>query len=64
MIQKGRWRLLVVGALMVASIGLAPFVPFSWAPGGLLFLAGAYLLVWATLGKGFWCRACKRFSVW
>jgi hypothetical protein len=64
MIQKSRRRLLVVGALMVASIGLAPFVPFLWAPGILLFLAGVYLLVWATLGKGCWCRACKRFSVW
>jgi hypothetical protein len=51
MIQKSRRRLLVVGALMVASIGLAPLVPFLWAPAILLFLAGAYLLVWATLGK-------------
>jgi hypothetical protein len=64
MIQKGRLRLFVVGALMVASIGLAPFVPFLWALGILLFLAGAYLLVRATLGNGFWCRACKRISVW
>ena len=61
MIQKSLRRLFVFGALMVASIGLAPFVPFLWAPGILLFLAGAYLLVLATLGKGDWCRSCKRF---
>ena len=52
---------MVVGAVMAASIGLAPYVPFLWAPGILLFLAGAYLLVLATLGKGDWCRSCKRF---
>jgi hypothetical protein len=45
MIQKSLRRLFVFGALMVASIGLPPFVPFWWAPGILLFLTGAYPLV-------------------
>ena len=25
-------------------------------------LTGIYLIVWATLGKGSWCRNCKRFG--
>jgi hypothetical protein len=63
MIQKNRPRLFVAGVLMLASIALTPFVPYFWAPGVLLALTGAYLLSWATLGKGAWCRACKKFSV-
>jgi hypothetical protein len=61
MIQKSRRRLFVVGALMVAPIGLTPFIPYFWAPGAISLLIGAYLMVWATLGNGCWCRACKRF---
>jgi hypothetical protein len=24
-------------------------------------LVGSYLMAWATIGKGLWCRQCKRF---
>jgi hypothetical protein len=63
MIRKNRLRLFVVGAVMVASLSLAAYVPYFWAPGIVLALAGVYLLTWATLGKGSWCRTCKKFSL-
>jgi hypothetical protein len=62
MIQKNRWRLFIVGVLMVTSLTIAAYVPLFWAPGIVLLLTGCYLIIWATLGKGYWCRACKRFG--
>jgi hypothetical protein len=63
MVQKSRGRLFLVGVLMICSTGLAYFVPFLWGPAVVLVLAGAYLVVWATLGHGRWCRTCKTFRV-
>jgi len=63
MIQKDRRRLFIVGALMVVSVVTALFFPFFWAPGIILALTGIYLMVWATFGKGYWCRNCKKFSL-
>jgi hypothetical protein len=63
MIQKSRPRLLFVGLAMCSSIALAFFYKFLWAPAILLALAGAYLIIWATLGKGQWCRNCKMFNL-
>jgi len=63
MIQKSRLRLFLVGLLMAASLTLAFFIPYFWIPSILLALIGLYLIVWATLGKGGWCRTCKKFSV-
>ena len=63
MIRKNRLRLFIVGVLMVASIAITAFVPYFWAPGVILVLTGVYFLTWATLGKGYWCRTCKKFSV-
>lgn len=62
MIQKNRARLFLVGALMIVSIGTVFFIPIFWPPGIILLLTGLYLIVWATLGKGCWCRNCKRFG--
>jgi hypothetical protein len=62
MIQKSRVRLLVVGVLMFATIPLAFFIPFFWMVDIVLVLTGAYLLMWATLGRGYWYRNCKKFS--
>ena len=62
MIQKSRWRLLIVGVLMLAAIGGVLLTPLFWAPGIILMLTGAYLIVWATLGRGCWCRTCKKFG--
>jgi hypothetical protein len=38
-------------------------IPYFWIPGILLVLVGGYLVVWVTLGKGCWCRECKKFSI-
>jgi len=62
MIQKSRRRLLSVGLLMCGSIAIAIFRSWFWGPGIILLLTGIYLIVWATLGKGCWCRNCKRFG--
>ena len=63
MIQKSRNRLLTVGALMIASIAIAFYLPWFWAPGIILLLTGAYLILWATLGRACWCRNCKKFGL-
>ena len=63
MIQKSRPQLFVVGVLMIASLALGGVLPFFWGPGILLALIGTYLIVWATLGKGCWCRNCKKFNL-
>ena len=62
MILKSRLRLFITGVLMVSTIQLAFFIPYFWIPGIILSLIGAYLIVWATLGKGGWCRTCKKFN--
>jgi len=63
MIQKSRPRLVAVGGLMVASVVIAFYFTWFWAPGIILLLTGIYLLSWATLGHGAWCRNCKKFSL-
>ena len=62
MIQKNRWRISIVGVLMVVSVALAAVLPLLLAPGVLLLLAGSYLIIWGTVGKGRWCRVCKKFG--
>jgi hypothetical protein len=63
MIQKSKGRLILVGMVVMASLGICFFIRLFWAPGILLGLTGFYLLIWATLGKARWCRNCKKFSV-
>jgi hypothetical protein len=63
MIQKSRSRLFIVGALMIASLSITAFARLFWIPGIVLLLTGAYLIIWATVGKGCWCRTCKKFGV-
>lgn len=63
MIQKSRARLLAVGGGLIASVGVALFVPVLWVPCLVAALAGSYLVIWATAGKGRWCRQCKGFKV-
>ena len=63
MIQKNRSRLFIIGALMIASLGITGLVRLFWIPGIVLLLTGSYLIIWATLGKGCWCRTCKKFDV-
>jgi hypothetical protein len=63
MVQKSRLRLFIVGCLMVASLAVAGFFPYFLLPGIILLVTGGYLIVWAMLGKGRWCRECKKFSI-
>ena len=63
LVQKSKARLMLVGLCMMASVGIAFFVSWFWAPGIILGITGIYLVVWATLGKARWCRNCKKFSV-
>jgi hypothetical protein len=63
MIQKSRVRLITVGLVQMALIAVAFRFSWFWAPGIILFIAGAYLIVWGTLGHGGWCRNCKKFSL-
>jgi hypothetical protein len=65
-VQKSRSRLaligvLLVGVFLVAVLGLG-VVWWVWLPAALCALTGAYLLAWATIGRGRWCRGCKRFD--
>jgi hypothetical protein len=63
MVRKSPLRLVSVGLLMVAAPAVAAFVPYLWAPAIVSALAGLYLIAWAALGKGYWCRECKRFGL-
>ena len=63
LIHKSRVRLLVVGVLMLGTVGAAFVFPLLWAPGLILALTGGYLIIWATLGRGNWCRTCKKFNI-
>jgi hypothetical protein len=51
----------IVGALMLAAVALAS-CRRSYVPGLVLAMTGAYPLAWASIGKGHWCRGCKRFD--
>ena len=61
MIQRKRWLLAVVGVALCAAPLIAYFIALLWVPAIVMVLAGGYLLLWATAGKGRWCRQCKTF---
>jgi hypothetical protein len=61
-VQKSRARLAGAGGLMLAGLGLGLLWAPLWVPAVVLGLTGAYLLVWASVGRGRWCRGCKRFD--
>lgn len=61
-VQKSRSRLALVGAFMLAAVGLGLMSPLLWVPAVVLAMTGAHLLAWASIGKGRWCRGCKRFD--
>jgi hypothetical protein len=63
MVQKSPLRLFLVGLVMLASPAVAAFVPFLWVPATILLLTGTYLMIWASLGQGYWCRQCKKFNL-
>jgi len=61
-VQKSRGRLAVVGILMIAALGLGVLWRPLWLPAAVCALAVAYLLAWASIAQGRWCRGCKRFG--
>ena len=62
LIRRNPVLLFVVGILLCASLAIAFFVKLFWVPGIILFLAGLYLIAWAVLARGMWCRQCKTFA--
>ena len=63
MIQKSRSQLFFVGIGMIALFGLTLALRTLRAPGLVAGLTGIFLIVWATIGKGRWCRQCKTFRL-
>ncbi len=64
LLQKSQDKLLLIGILMLVEGGAG--LPFSWffrIAGVSMILSAIYLIVWATRGRGLWCRKCKRFPV-
>jgi hypothetical protein len=61
LIQRNRVLLFVSGLLMCLTPLIAIRIPLLWAPAVILFLAGAYLILWSTIARGLWCRQCKSF---
>ena len=61
-VPKSRSRLALVGGLLLAGLGLGFVRAPLWLPAVVPGLTGAYLLAWASVGRGRWCRGCKRFD--
>ena len=69
-VQKSRGQLVGVGVVMlVAAVAVAVAAmgrgALGWAllpAAAIAAMTGAYLLAWATVGRGRWCRTCKRFD--
>jgi hypothetical protein len=54
-------KLVGVGLVMLAAAAVLAFLRMIRIATGLLALVAAYLIAWSTLGKGLWCRLCKKF---
>jgi hypothetical protein len=61
-VQKPVARLALVGAMILVAACLAIMWPILWLPAVVFALTGVYLVLWASLGHGRWCRGCKRFD--
>ncbi len=62
LVQKSR-RLLVgtgVGAVLAAVLLFLPSIIWVSACGLFAGCIGIYFLMWGIVGKGYWCRTCKR----
>jgi hypothetical protein len=59
-VQKRRARLALVGGLLLVGPGLGFVRAPLWLPAVAPGLTGAYLPAWASVGRGRWCRRCKR----
>lgn len=57
--RRSRPLLLFVGAAFCLLPLLAIRMTWVWIPAFVMFPAGGYLVYWATVGRGLWCRQCK-----
>lgn len=57
--RRSRPVLLLVGVVFCLLPLAAVRIPWLWLPAIIMFLAGGYLVYWATGGRGLWCRQCK-----
>ena len=56
-------QLVATAPILVAFVITAFAIFVLWIVSLLLLAVAAYLMVWATRGKGMWCRHCKNFPV-
>jgi hypothetical protein len=63
LVKKNRGLLFAVGMIILTLAAMALAFPVLMIPGLFLLLIGSYLIVWCTLGKGLWCRTCKKFPL-
>ena len=64
LLQKNRLKLIAVGlGMLVAAVATYRVSHALAVLAIVLVLTGAYLFAWGWLGKGLWCRQCKRFPV-
>jgi hypothetical protein len=61
-VQKPLARLVLVGVAMLAASYIGFVWPLLWPAALIIALIGLYLLAWAMIGRGRWCRGCKRFD--
>ena len=60
-IQKDRWMLIIDGFALIVTAVLETYLPWLAILTVPQAIAGVYLIVWATIGRGLWCRQCKKF---
>ncbi len=61
-VQKSKGRLILVGVILLATLSLGLLWWPLFLPTAFCAVIGAYLLTWAWMGGGRWCRGCKRFD--
>jgi uncharacterized protein (DUF983 family) len=61
--QKNRSLLSVAGVVFLTAAILLLFFQYVWMVAIITAAIGLYLLFWSVLGKGKWCRHCKKFPV-
>lgn len=61
--QKSLLKLSLTGIAFLAAAVFLLLVPFLWVASIPLAAVGIFLLIWSVLGKGKWCRRCKKFPV-
>jgi len=62
LIQKSRIKLFLAGMILMVLSSIVLIFNFKFWPFAILpILTAVYLIVWSSLGKGYWCRQCKNF---